>query len=85
MPKASIAEYHHDYPEPSADLILSGSANFSSFLSQQRRSCAVKTNGAGFTKLHDFAHGAYDSSGYYTNSDGARPIASFLAAFAPFA
>ncbi len=34
---------------------------------------AVNTNGTGFTNLHSFAAGAYDTYGNYTNSDGGGP------------
>jgi uncharacterized repeat protein (TIGR03803 family) len=34
---------------------------------------AVNTNGAGFTNLHSFTATHTNSSGYYTNSDGAGP------------
>jgi len=39
---------------------------------------AVNTDGAGFTNLHSFTAGANNSSGYYTNSDGANPWAGLV-------
>ena len=37
---------------------------------------AVNTNGTGFTNLYSFT--AYNTSGYYTNSDGANPYAGLI-------
>jgi uncharacterized repeat protein (TIGR03803 family) len=39
---------------------------------------AVNTNGTGFTTLHSFSAGSTNSSGVYTNSDGANPRAGLI-------
>jgi uncharacterized repeat protein (TIGR03803 family) len=39
---------------------------------------AVNIDGTGFTNLHYFARGAYNSFGYYTNSDGIYPQAGLM-------
>lgn len=39
---------------------------------------AINVDGTGFTNLHSFASGAYNSLGLYTNSDGANPSAGLI-------
>jgi uncharacterized repeat protein (TIGR03803 family) len=39
---------------------------------------AISTNGAGFTTLHNFSAPAPNSSGFYTNGDGANPAAGVV-------
>jgi uncharacterized repeat protein (TIGR03803 family) len=39
---------------------------------------AVNTNGTGFTTLYSFSPGSTNSSGVYTNCDGANPTASLI-------
>jgi uncharacterized repeat protein (TIGR03803 family) len=39
---------------------------------------AMNTDGSGFTNLHSFAAGAYNSLGLYTNSDGTHPSAGLI-------
>jgi uncharacterized repeat protein (TIGR03803 family) len=39
---------------------------------------STDTNGIGFTTLHSFAPGAYNSFGLFTNSDGANPTAGLV-------
>src|SRR5262249_35494356 len=39
---------------------------------------AINTNGTGFTTLHHFAAPNRNSSGFYTNSDGADPVAGLI-------
>jgi uncharacterized repeat protein (TIGR03803 family) len=38
----------------------------------------INTDGTGFTNLHSFVRGAYNSSFRYTNSEGVHPIAALL-------
>ena len=39
---------------------------------------AVNTDGTGFTTLHSFTETSTNSSGFYTNSDGANPFAGLI-------
>ncbi len=39
---------------------------------------AINADGSGFRTLHSFAAGAYNSSGLYTNGDGANPSAELI-------
>ncbi len=39
---------------------------------------ALNTDGTGFTNLHSFTARSINSSGYYTNSDGALPVAGLI-------
>jgi uncharacterized repeat protein (TIGR03803 family) len=39
---------------------------------------AINSDGTGFTNLHSFAAGAYNSSGLVTNTDGAKPSAGLI-------
>src|SRR5207249_659854 len=39
---------------------------------------AVNTNSTGFTNLHNFTASSTNSSGYYTNSNGATPYAGLI-------
>jgi uncharacterized repeat protein (TIGR03803 family) len=39
---------------------------------------AINTDGSGFTTLHSFAAGAYNTSGVYTNNDGTHPSAELI-------
>src|SRR6266478_6576528 len=41
---------------------------------------AVNTDGTGFTNLHSFMTGDYNSLGHFTNSDGANPIGGLILA-----
>jgi len=71
-----------DGANPHAELILSGDTLYGTAehggSSGQGTVFAVSTNGTGFTTLHSFAAGAYNSSGSYTNSDGANPSAGLV-------
>jgi uncharacterized repeat protein (TIGR03803 family) len=69
---------------PDAGLVLSGSTLYGTAYFGGTNGVgsvfAVNTDGTGFTNLHSFTAGEYDSSGYYTNSDGAYPQAGLLLA-----
>jgi len=68
-----------DGANPHARLILSGNTLYGTAehggSSGKGTVFAINTDGSGFTNLHSFAAGAYNSFGLYTNSDGANPSA----------
>ena len=59
-----------DGAQPRAGLLLSGSTLYATTAGTV---FAVNTDGTGFTNLHSFAATSINSSGVYTNSDGAYP------------
>jgi uncharacterized repeat protein (TIGR03803 family) len=68
---------------PEAGLILSGDTLYGTAVrggsGNNGTVFSINTNGTGFTTLHSFAAGGYDSiSGSETNSDGANPYAGLL-------
>jgi uncharacterized repeat protein (TIGR03803 family) len=67
---------------PHAGLILSGNTLYGTALgggsSGNGTVFAVHTDGTGFTNLHSFTVGAFNSIGYSTNSDGATPSAGLI-------
>src|SRR6478752_7708046 len=74
--------YDSDGAYPQAALILSGNtlygtAGFGSS-SGAGTIFALNMDGTGFKILHTFSAGDYDSTGYYTNSDGAYPLTGLI-------
>jgi len=71
-----------DGANPHARLLLSGSTLYGTAgfggSSGQGAVFAISTDGSGFTNLHSFGAGAYDSFGRYTNIDGANPSAGLV-------
>jgi len=71
-----------DGANPHANLILSGDTLYGATehggASGYGTVFAVSTNGTGFTTLHDFAAGGYNSLSLLTNSDGANPSAGLI-------
>jgi len=71
-----------DGANPHAELILSGNTLYGTAehggTSGKGTVFAIKTDGTGFTNLHSFAAGAYNSLGLYTNGDGANPSAGLV-------
>ena len=71
-----------DGANPHAKLILSGNTLYGTAehggSSGNGTVFAINTDGSGFTTLHSFAAGAYNSFGLYTNSDGANPSAGLI-------
>src|SRR5439155_20036764 len=67
---------------PQANLILSGNTLYGTTehggMSGYGTVFAVTTNGTGFTTLHSFAAGGFNSSGVFTNNDGANPSAGLV-------
>jgi len=55
---------------------LYGTAEYGGILGGQSGSVfAINTDGTAYTNLYEFTIGAYNSSGFYTNNDGAQPYA----------
>src|SRR5437667_5969560 len=71
-----------DGANPSASLILSNNVLYGTASvggsSDAGTVFALNANGAGFTNLHSFTAPANDSFGFYTNIDGAYPLAGLL-------
>ena len=71
-----------DGGSPAAGLVLSGSTLYGTAYFGGTNGVgsvyAVNTNGMGFTNVYNFSAGDYDSSGYYTNSDGTYPQAGLI-------
>ena len=67
---------------PQADLILVGNTLYGTAIiggsSSNGTVFAVNTNGTGFTNLHSFTAVGTNSSGVYTNGDGANPQAGLI-------
>jgi uncharacterized repeat protein (TIGR03803 family) len=67
---------------PQADLILVGNTLYGTAIiggsSGNGTVFAVNTNGTGFTNLHSFTAVSTNSSGVYTNGDGANPQAGLI-------
>jgi uncharacterized repeat protein (TIGR03803 family) len=67
---------------PAAGLILSGNTLYGAALaggsSANGTLFAVRTDGTGFTVLHTFTASSNDSSGVYTNRDGANPEGALI-------
>jgi uncharacterized repeat protein (TIGR03803 family) len=74
---AQTSGTNSDGAEPSGALVLSGNTMYGTAnvggSSGWGTVFAVNTNGMGFTNLHSFSAMSTNSSGVYTNSDGARP------------
>src|SRR5207253_2144714 len=75
-------EANGDGANPSAGLILSNNTLYGTASaggsSDHGTVFAVNTNGSGFTNLHNFTATSNDSFGFYTNSDGAYPLAGLI-------
>ena len=71
-----------DGANPHAELILSGNTLYGTAeyggSSGKGTVFAINTDGSGFTNLHNFAAGAYNSFSLYTNSEGANPSAGLV-------
>lgn len=71
-----------DGDHPSASLILSGGTLYGTAKGGgsggQGTVFAVQTDGFGFTNLHSFAQGDFNSLDEYTNADGSEPAGSLL-------
>jgi len=67
---------------PQADLILVGNTLYGTAIiggsSGNGTVFAINTNGTGFTNLHSFTAVSTNSSGVYTNGDGANPQAGLI-------
>jgi len=74
--------YISDGAVPDGGLILSGNTlygtAFAGGSSSRGTVFAVNTDGTGFTNLHSFTASSTNSSGVYTNSDGANPYAGLV-------
>jgi uncharacterized repeat protein (TIGR03803 family) len=71
-----------DGANPFGGLVISGNTLYGTVLyggrSGQGSVFAVKTDSTGFTSLHPFTTVTLNASGYYTNSDGAGPLATLV-------
>src|SRR6266567_3159751 len=71
-----------DGANPSAGLILSNDVLYGTASAGGSSGAgtvfALNANGMGFTNLHSFTAPANDSFGFYTNIDGAYPLAGLL-------
>ena len=71
-----------DGANPHAPLLLSGNALYATAEYGGRSGngtvFAINADGTGFTNLHSFAAGGYNSFGLYTNSDGTHPSAGLV-------
>jgi uncharacterized repeat protein (TIGR03803 family) len=71
-----------DGAAPAGGLILSGNTLYGTTLgggsSGYGTVFAVNTDGTGFTNLYSFSAGSTNSSGVYTNSDGANPVGGLI-------
>ena len=71
-----------DGANPHAELILSGDTLYGTAerggSSGNGAVFAINPDGTGFTTLHSFAPGGYNSLGLYTNTDGANPSARLI-------
>jgi uncharacterized repeat protein (TIGR03803 family) len=74
--------YTNDGAYPQAGLTFSGNALYGTAYAGGSGGngtvFAVNTDGTGFTNLHTFTTGEYDSFGVYTNNDGANPSAGLI-------
>jgi uncharacterized repeat protein (TIGR03803 family) len=81
-PDSSGAYTNSDGVSPFAGLILSGSTLYGTTVQGGSSGLgtvfAVNTNGAGFTTVHSFTAWYTNSSGAYTNSDGAEPFGGLI-------
>jgi uncharacterized repeat protein (TIGR03803 family) len=75
-------ETNNDGIAPASGLLLSGNTLYGTASGGGTNGSgtvfAVNTDGTGFTNLHNFSAGDTNLSGFYTNSDGAEPVANLI-------